>query len=587
MLRENAVPRNPGALTMKTLGLALATLLAALAACGPARGGAICHGPVPVSGSSGASSAPATHVTHPAKPAVRLGPADPAQTLALAFPLARRGSGDLAALLAAISDPHSPLYHHYLTPAQYAAAYEPGAAQRSSAIATLTALGFSVAPAGASDDMLQATGAVASAEAAFGVQLSAYRAADGTLYTAPDAAPRLPVALAATVSGVIGLDTRPVFHTGTPAGWTSASAAKLASGGGLDPSALRQIYDVTPLTQKGLDGSGQTIAIAEIDQYHQSDVAIYDAAFAFSPPDPEVIVVGSRPTSLSPEPVLDIEVLNAIAPKAKILVYESKPDFRSLAAMFDRMVTDNRAQVASISLGACEAGLSSAEQGFLNAMDSSFQRAAAQGMSVLVASGDSGAYGCQDNHLTVDLPGSSPYVTSVGGTALFQAANGGYGVEDGWEGPLEGAGGGGGVSGLYQIPSWQTGPGVSNQFSNGQRQTPDVAADADPLTGYRIYYTDRSCSGNDCWTVAGGTSAAAPFWAGIIALANQEGNRKLGFLNPALYQIGAASASGGPAAFHDVTGGGNLYYQATPGWDYSTGWGSPDAAVLVPALLGQ
>jgi kumamolisin len=128
---------------------------------------------------------------------------------------------------------------------------------------------------------------------------------------------------------------------------------------------------------------------------------------------------------------------------------------------------------------------------------------------------------------------------------------------------------------------------VNNQFSDGRRQTPDVAADADPLTGYRIYYSDNSCSGNDCWTVVGGTSAAAPFWAGIIALANQQGNRKLGFLNPALYAIGATSASGGLAAFHDVTGGGNLYYQAAPGWDYSTGWGSPDAAVLVPALLGQ
>jgi kumamolisin len=198
-------------------------------------------------------------------------------------------------------------------------------------------------------------------------------------------------------------------------------------------------------------------------------------------------------------------------------------------------------------------------------------------MSVLAASGDSGAYGCQDTALSVGLPASDPYVTAVGGTTLYSDAAGGYGHEAGWEGPLQGAGTGGGLSRFFLRPAWQTGTGVGN----GMREVPDVAADADPLTGYLIYVSGS-------WQVIGGTSAATPLWAGLVALADQAaaGERKppLGFLNPALYTLGSSGASS-PSPFHDVTIGGNLFYSAGPGWDYATGWGSPDAAVLVPALL--
>jgi kumamolisin len=361
------------------------------------------------------------------------------------------------------------------------------------------------------------------------------------------------------------------------------------SGGGLDPSALRSLYDVSPLIAKGLDGTGETIAVAEIDRFRPSDIAAYDNAFALATAPVQVVSVAGGSTTTSPEPALDIEILHAIAPKARIIAYESGSDLGSLTQMFDRIVSDNKAQIVSVSLGACELSVdSSSSRGFINAIDTSFQRAAAQGMTVLVSSGDSGAYGCQDNHLSVDLPAASPYVTAVGGTAIFPGESNSYGREYGWEGPLEVSGGGGGVSTLYSRPSWQVGQGVENGYSNGMREVPDVSADADPLTGYRVYYSgDNNCSGANCWTVVGGTSAAAPFWAGLIALANQQGNRRLGFLNPRLYAIGQQSTSGANTAFHDVTGGGNLYYQATPGWDYSTGWGSPNAAVLLPLLLAS
>ncbi|HET9111943.1 MAG TPA: S53 family peptidase, partial [Ktedonobacterales bacterium] len=531
-------------------------------------------------------AAAAANATTRSSAPTRLGPTDPTRSLSLAFPLRMRSPTALTALLTAIEDPHSPQYHHYLTAAQYAAAFGPSDADRAAALVAIRAMGLTVTATGATSELAQASGTVELIEADFGVRLYDYRAPDGTRYIAPDGMPRLPSALAAVVSGVVGLDTRPAVERRSPA---LSLTPRQVGGGGLDPSALRAAYDVAPLTQQGLDGSGETIAVAEIDRFRQSDISAYDNAFALSTASVQVVSVAGGSTSLSPEPVLDIEVLHAIAPKAQIIAYESGADLRSLTQMFDRIVSDNRAQVVSISLGACELGVdTSSSSGFVGALDSIFQRADAQGMSVLVSSGDSGAYGCQDNHLSVDLPASSPYVTAVGGTALFLGANNSYGQEYGWEGPLEGSGGGGGVSVLYHRPSWQAGSGVSNSFSNGMREVPDVSADADPLTGYRVYYTGgNDCSGNDCWTVVGGTSAAAPFWAGLIAIANQKGHRKLGFLNPALYAIGQAGASGGSSPFHDVTGGGNLYYQASPGWDYSTGLGTPDAAALVPMLLAR
>jgi kumamolisin len=315
---------------------------------------------------------------------------------------------------------------------------------------------------------------------------------------------------------------------------------------------------------------------------------------------------GAAPADTVSETALDIEVMHAIAPSAQLIAYEGGSDTASLIQTFSQIVSEHRAQIVSISLGLCERfildpsqapsdlqdALNTSGQAYFSALDSAFQEADALGMSVLVASGDTGAYGCNQidpgNHDVVpSSPASSPYVTAVGGTALFTGADGSYGREAGWEGPLEAAGSGGGLSAQYSQPSWQTGPGVANSFSNGMRQLPDVAADADPLTGYAIYDSTSNCSGSNCWGVVGGTSAAAPLWAGIAALANQSaGQRKrrpLGFLNPALYALGAGASRG--ADFHDVRAGGNLFYPATPGWDYSTGLGTPDANSLVQALL--
>ena len=576
---------------LRTAPMLLLAALMTLAACAPSTGQQ--RAPL-ASAPKTASAVRAANACTPALPdpakaarsATRLGPTDTARTLTISLVLAGRATGSDAAI-AALNDPHSPDYHHFLSPEEYARRFGADSVTVASIVAALRAHGLRVPTAVASAGLLTAQGNVAALNALFGVRLSDYCDAHGERYTAPDGAPHIPASLAG-VSGVLGLDTRSVMHTGA---MFRPQRPQVSGVAGYGPTDLRSAYELNPLYQAGLDGANQTVALPEIDQFRKSDTQSYDQTFGLHTGSITVTPVAGGASSSSPEPVLDIEVIHAIAPAANIDVYESQADLGSVAQMFSQIVSDNHAQVISISLGACEAGLDPSQaQSFYDSIDNSFRQAAAQGITVLVASGDSGAYGCQDNTLSVQEPSSSPFVTAVGGTALFTNSDGSYNHEAGWEGPLESSGGGGGLSVVYQRPSWQTGPGVNNQFSNGARQAPDVAADADPLTGYAVYYSGKSgCSGSDCWQVVGGTSGAAPLWAGIVLLANQlatsHGGKPLGLINQRLYQLGASAQAS--QVFHDVTIGGNLYYQATSGWDYSTGLGTPIGAPLVRALAGQ
>jgi subtilase family serine protease len=572
--------RNGGRRIWRVAPAALVVILTLLAACAPASG---------QQRASGASAPLAANACGPASKSsrsVRLGPTDPAHTLTISLVLRAR-SADTNAAIAALSDPASPEFRHFLSPQEYAQRYGADSATVAGVVAALRAAGLRVATSTATANLLTAQGTVAAMNALFGVRLGDYCDTHGQRYIAPEVAPHIPTSLGG-VSGVLGLDTRSEMHTGSHL----LPRRPLVSGvAGFGPTELRTAYDLKSLYAAGLSGANQTVALPEIDTYRQSDTQSYDQTFGLHTGRVTVTPVAGGASSSSPEPVLDIEVIHAIAPAANIDVYESQADLNSVAQMFDQIVSDNRAQVISISLGACEKGLDpSTARSFYDSIDRSFQQAAAQGMSVLVASGDSGAFGCQDANLSVQEPSSSPFVTAVGGTALFTNADGSYGREAGWEGPLESAGGGGGVSVVYQRPSWQVGPGVNNQNSNGARQVPDVAADADPLTGYSVYYSGRSgCGGSDCWQVVGGTSGAAPLWAGIVLLANQlsrsHGGKSLGLLDPLLYQLGSGSQSS--QVFHDIIIGGNLYYPATPGWDYSTGLGSPIGAPLVQVLAGR
>ena len=174
----------------------------------------------------------------------------------------------------------------------------------------------------------------------------------------------------------------------------------------------------------------------------------------------------------------------------------------------------------------------------------------------------------------------------MGGTRLQVRNDGTYYAEQGWEDYLSTSGSGGGISAIDPIPSWQTGPGVANEYSNGKRQTPDVSAAADPDSGYLVYRTPPD-GGDAGFTVIGGTSGASPFWAGIMLLTRQlavsQGVGPLGYVNPMLYAL--AQTAPPNTIFHDVTVGGNLFHHATPGWDFATGLGSPDVTALAGAIV--
>ena len=229
-----------------------------------------------------------------------------------------------------------------------------------------------------------------------------------------------------------------------------------------------------------------------------------------------------------------------MAPRAQILNYEvSSGAGCSFAPAIDRMVRDGPApSLSTFSYGVCELYAPQA----IRQSDNSFKAAAIANVTVFVSSGDQGSYECgridpTDHRLTVPWPASSPYVVSVGGTHVNLRTDGTRLDEFGWEGVLSRSGGGGGLSRLFPRPSWQSGvPGVQNQYSNGDRQVPDVAADASPSSGYATISQGQVVP-------TGGTSASAPLWTGSMVLIDEYVKRRTGhllpFLAPLLYRAAA------------------------------------------------
>jgi subtilase family serine protease len=346
-----------------------------------------------------------------------------------------------------------------------------------------------------------------------------------------------------------------------------------------------------PLHAAGLDGAGETVVFLEIDQFKQSDLNLYASQYHLSPFN---VTVDSSPSYGSPagtegEADLDLEIVHATAPDAKLVVYYAGPGDAGEVQAYAAMVAAYPQAIVSDSIGGCELGGSA----FSDATEPIFRKLAATGGTLFNAAGDSGAFTCSRNTTVanwnaakqkpnVSNPADDPYVTAVGGTSIFPAGNGDYGREAVWGNAVEQSGGGGGLSLYFKRPSWQTGPGVTNSFSNGMRQIPDVSSLGDENTGWNIAV-------NGSFQLIGGTSTGAPLWAGLAALADQSltahGHQTMGFVDPALYYFGSHAKSIPAVAFHDVTVGDNLYYPATPGWDFATGLGTPNAAGLVDDLL--
>jgi kumamolisin len=419
---------------------------------------------------------------------------------------------------------------------------------------------------------IEVRGTVASIDGLFETRLARYVDAAGDRYHAPSTEPVIPRTLERAVLGVSGLSTRSTFRP-----------ADIPVGGLTGPDVLKA-YNGMPLRDLGYDGAGQTVAIISFDSFADSDVAVYDRAAGIDgPPVEHVPVLGGTPIGDGAIEVnLDIDVIRGIAPQAQILNYEMRNGGR-LGVVVDQIVADGRADIVNLSWGTCD-DPAYLPPSFREADLQSFAAAVAQGISIFEASGDHGAYcgeanDLSDHRLLGDWPSGSPDIISVGGTLLSVRDDGAYLEESGWEDVLSAAAGGGGLTSSPR-PVWQSAPGVDNEFSDGTRQFPDVAAAADPDSGY-AYALDGELSSS------GGTSAAAPFWAASMVLvaqyAQDKGVESLGYLNPAFYYLASHKQPFEP--FHDVVRGGNRYYDAGPGWDYSTGLGTPDLFNLARDLV--
>jgi subtilase family serine protease len=404
----------------------------------------------------------------------------------------------------------------------------------------------------------------------FDVSLQRFETAAGRRFFAAEGTVRRPRWMQATVSGVAGLESY------------SRRTTMSVPAGGVQPSDVLAFYDIKPLVAGGLSGAGETVVFPEIGgPIDTKDLARFASEHNLPPFD---LTVKTNPSWGKPdkdvvEATMDVEIVHAIAPRAKLVVYFSSASWEKGSLAQAQANRDYPGAIISESLGGCEPGVTLAQRAQVAAVD---LKAAALGSTHFVSSGDHGSYECGlSRHIAQSLPATLPSVTAVGGTSVFLNSTPGYGSEVVWGNPIEGWGGGGGVSSFYRRPAWQTGPGVVQQGSNGFRQVPDVAGLADENTPWNIFVYGANHPWGD------GTSAAAPLWAGITALIDEKLRRDrlrpVGFANPAIYWIGARSGSFRPAPFHDVTVGNNFTYHAHPGWDFATGWGTPDAAGLLAA----
>jgi kumamolisin len=552
------------------------------------------------------------------------------RTLHMSIGLALRNQAQLSALLQSLYDPSSPNYHQYLTSDEFAQRFGPTAEKRRAVVDYLTQQGFTVTQT--YTNLVDFSGSESQAEKVFGVTINDYQGPDGRVFYSNATSPRFPAYLASAITSINGLDDANQFsHPPIPgqnvpaidpnAGSNCPTAGQGGGGGGggifggsqvaYIPSQFAKAYNYDGLHGAGLHGEGQSVGVFELDGYSLSDVQAYTQCFGGgSVPIQNVMLDGfnGQPGAGAIEVELDMEVILSQAPNlAKLMVYEAPNTTQGYNDEFARIVKD-RTPVISVSWGDCEKNMGQQE---VNQEHQFFQQAAAQGQTILVAAGDSGSASCFqlqgggfDTSLNADDPAAQPYVTGVGGTNLTLNADNSYQSETVWNGGFLGGAGGGGLSQFWKQPSWQTGPGVQNQYSNGMRETPDVSLDADPATGYPVYCTAGSnCTGSggitggaSGWLTVGGTSAAAPMWAAMIALANQQatkaGKKPLGFLNPSLYKVG--SDSNYSRDFHDITTAGSNdegfnggAYPVTQDYDMATGWGTFNAARLAADLVAM
>ena len=574
---------------------------------------------------------------HPlAKVEFDLGPADPnlqLKTIVLGLRKTRQQQADLNQLLKDLQDLNSPLYHQWLTPEQFADRFGVSRNDTEKIKVWLELSGFKVRNVARGRGMILFSGSAGDVERALRVPIRRFKF-NGTEHYAAAGAPWIPKEMAALVTGIHGLDDfrpprQPRFRPIAPATEIGVFP-QVQDGQGnniLVPDDYAAIYDVASLSKAGMNGKGQSIAIAGGSDIDLTDVQVFRQGLNLPSNNPKRMLVDGADNpgqnGSMDEADLDLEWAGALAPMATLLYVFCEDAIVSAFYAMDQ----NVAPILSTSFGLCEWHMVPDD---FDLFSNYSQQAAAQGITWVSSAGDSGAAGCEDHNgpwtfattrMAVLMPSTLPEVTAVGGTEFNEGngsywaskpgANGGtassYIPESAWNDEslilqnLSGgifsmsgdgyASGGGGASIYFDKPEWQTGPGVPD---DGSRDVPDVAFNAswyhDPyllVTGGQVLYN-------------GGTSAAAPFFASLLALLNQYlvankviSQPGLGNINPMLYYLGANY----PGVYHDVTTGGNLVpcvpnssqdcdksgvygYKAGPGYDLATGWGSVDAAKL-------
>ena len=562
--------------------------------------------------------------------------------------LAVRNQAGLDAFVASVADPKSANFRKFITPAQFAASYGQDPAAVAQVVSYLQSQGFTITTVHPNGLLVSAKGTNAQVAAAFGVIIHAYSLL-GTSYQAPAAKPVIPTALAGIATAITGLSTKASLRTHTAAipntgslmGDVNTSAVVSPSPTGVPGSYsvidLAAKYNVNPLYAKGLTGAGKTIGIATLANYQQSDVYTYWNALGL-PVDParitDVLVDGGTGSNGADETTLDVEQAGGIAPGAKIRVYEAPNTNSGFIDLFAQAIDENLVDVLSVSWGGPEIGNDGPT---LAAFHAIFEQAAAQGIPVIAAAGDAGAFDINRGYtypqcttlLSVDFPAADPGVLAAGGTTLPNTVQHKHGPVTvtterawGWDylkdyivgnygsdlyySSYYTVGGGGGVSVDFALPLYQSGlTGVAKSASAQSllcdpaflgatgtqyidlidmpagvagRNLPDVSLNADPYSGYLLYF-------NGSWsTGGGGTSFVAPQLNGILTLITSGLPGRVGPINPQLYAAFKAQGYSAGSPFKAITSGDNEYYKSKATYNPGSGLGSLDVNALATTL---
>jgi hypothetical protein len=581
----------------------------------------------------------------PAIPAgtAQVGAAPSSQVLNLDVVLQGQNASGLSQAVAAVSTPGSPEYHHYLTAAQFAEEYGPAESTVAQVSSALRSEGLTVGTPEPGSPLLPVSGTAAVVSAAFGTPLEQVQAPGGSLAVVNTASPEVPSSLQGLVTGVVGMDglyrehsmlrrhtpassagtatpttpssspnttTAPsgstgsgstshglVSHASTPQACAAAASLAPPGSGVYTSTTLAEDFGLNQVFSQGRTGVGQTIGIVEFEKYLPSDFAAFESCYGLTNPIRNVEVDGGPggPASGGGEAALDTELAAFNAPSASLVVYQA-PNGGDVVTfdVFNRIASDDTAQVVSTSWGNCEAMVPTSD---LNTENAIFQRMALQGQTVIAAAGDSGSEDCFTANqqtgsalsLAVDDPGAQPDVISAGGTTLTSSGVGNQTVWNQCKGvprticandidgqTLRYGAGGGGYSSYWGKPSYQ-----DHLTTNPNRAVPDLSYPSDPQNSSVVAYFSGS------WGGVGGTSVASPTNAGLFADTNQGCYSQLGMVGPNLY------ANGNSLNFTDVETGNNDFtdtnggqYVALPGFDAASGWGTPVDQNLAVALQG-